>query len=244
MTFDIHVEKHLVSKYRSFQLNAAIKTNNDVVVVVGPSGSGKSLTIKTVAGLLTPDVGHVRINDRTLFDSATKVNVAIQDRHVAYIPQNYALFPHLTVEQNVAFSLKRNSWTNHLNDKHRAVVMDILEKFRIADLARQPIQLLSGGQQQRVALARALVSEPSVVLLDEPFSALDKNLRAHMRSEVQEIQNTYAIPMMLITHDEEDREAFPDAALVKFDSDGGGALEPVLSFADEAIEDESTVFSG
>lgn len=241
--FDIHVEKHLVSKYRLFHLNAAIKTNNDVVVVVGPSGSGKSLTIKTVAGLLTPDAGYVRVNGRTLFDSTTKVDVAIQDRHVAYIPQNYALFPHLTVEQNVAFSLKRSSWTNRLNDKHRAIVMDILEKFRIADLAKQPIQLLSGGQQQRVALARALVSEPSVVLLDEPFSALDKNLRAHMRSEVQEIQQTYAIPMMLITHDEEDRDAFPGAALVKFDSDGGGVLEPVLSFSDNTINTESRFFS-
>lgn len=235
--FDIHVEKHLVSKYRSFQLNATVKTDNEVVVVVGPSGSGKSLTIKTVAGLLTPDSGHVRVNGRTLFDSSTKVNVSIQDRHVAYIPQNYALFPHLTVEQNVAFSLKRTSWTNRLNDKHRAIVLDILEKFRIADLARQPIQLLSGGQQQRVALARALVSEPSVVLLDEPFSALDKNLRAYMRREVQEMQQTYAIPMMLITHDEEDREAFPNATLVKFDNEGGSILESELSFTNKAISD-------
>jgi molybdate transport system ATP-binding protein len=144
---------------------------------------------------------------------------------VAYIPQNYALFPHLTVEQNVAFSLKRTSWTNHLNGKQRATVMDILEKFKIADLAKQPIQLLSGGQQQRVALARALVSEPSVVLLDEPFAALDKNLRTYMRREVQEIQKTYAIPMMLITHDEEDREAFPNATVVNFNSEGGSIAE-------------------
>lgn len=233
MMFDIHVEKHLVSKYRSFQLNATIKTDNDVVVVVGPSGSGKSLTIKTVAGLLTPDLGYVRINGRTLFDSTRKTNVLIQDRHVAYIPQNYALFPHLTVEQNVAFSLKRNSWTNLLSAEHRAVVADILEKFRIADLAKQPIQLLSGGQQQRVALARALVSEPEVVLLDEPFSALDKNLRIHMRHEVQEIQKNYDIPLMIITHDVDDRDAFPDAALVTFDNEGGSILEPVIMTAEQ-----------
>ena len=223
--FDIYIEKHLVSTYRAFQLNVTVKTDNEVVVVVGPSGSGKSLTIKAVAGLLSPDAGHVHINGRTLFDSKSKINLPVQDRHVAYIPQNYALFPHLTVEQNVAFSLKRTSWTNHLNGKQRAIVMDILEKFKIADLAKQPTQLLSGGQQQRVALARALISEPSVVLLDEPFAALDKNLRTYMRREVQEIQKTYAIPMMLITHDEEDREAFPNATVVNFNSEGGSIAE-------------------
>lgn len=103
--------------------------------------------------------------------------------------------------------------------------MELLEKFKIADLAKQHIQLLSGGQQQRVALARALVSEPQVVLLDEPFSALDKNLRAHMRSEVQEIQQNYAIPMVLITHDRDDREAFPGATLIQFDGHGTGRLD-------------------
>lgn len=117
MMFDIHVEKKLVSKYRTFNLNATIKTDNEVVVVVGPSGSGKSLTIKTIAGLLTPDVGYVRVNGRTLFDSETKENVPIQDRHVAYIRQNYALFPHLTVEQNVAFSLRKKSFTNRLKKR-------------------------------------------------------------------------------------------------------------------------------
>lgn len=229
MMFDIHVKKHLVSKYRSFELNTTIQTDNEVVVIIGPSGSGKSLTIKTIAGLLTPDEGHVRINGRTLFDSDQKTDVSIQERHVAYIPQNYALFPHLTVEQNVAFSLKRKSWTNYLSSTNKKIVTEILEKFKIADLARQPIQLLSGGQQQRVALARALVSEPEVVLLDEPFSALDKNLRMHMRSEIQSIQKNYGIPMMLITHDADDRNAFPSAALVKFNDKGGGALEPMLN---------------
>jgi molybdate transport system ATP-binding protein len=223
--FDIHVEKHLRSKYRSFDLKATIKTSNKVVVVAGPSGSGKSLTVKTIAGLLTPDVGYVRVNGRTLFDSEAKIDVPIQDRHVAYIPQNYALFPHLSVEQNVAFSLKKKSFTNRLTKEHKAQVIEILDKFKIADLSKQPIQLLSGGQQQRVALARALVSEPQVILLDEPFSALDKNLREHMRSEVQELQRNYDIPLVLITHDREDREAFPGATLIQFGSCGTGKLD-------------------
>ena len=215
----------MLSASRTFMLDIQVRSHREQVILFGPSGVGKSLTVKCIAGLLTPDSGTIKIKNSVLFDKQNNINIAPQARNVGYILQNYALFPHLSVEQNVAFSLKKKSFTNRLTKEHKAQVIEILDKFKIADLSKQPIQLLSGGQQQRVALARALVSEPQVILLDEPFSALDKNLREHMRSEVQELQRNYDIPLVLITHDREDREAFPGAALIQFGSCGKGKLD-------------------
>ena len=208
MMFDIHIHKTLTSPDRTFVLDNTIRSEQSCVIMYGPSGIGKSLTIKAIAGLLTPDSGHIAIDGRVLFDHDKRINLTPQERQVGYLLQNYALFPHLSVEQNVGFGLS-NAWTNRLSAANRERVWFWLEKFQITNLAKQLPHQLSGGQQQRVAMARALITNPKLLLLDEPFSALDKKLRGHMREEVRALQQELRIPMLLITHDEDDINAFP-----------------------------------
>jgi molybdate transport system ATP-binding protein len=208
MMFDFHIHKTLTSPGRTFVLDTQVCSAQSCVIMYGPSGIGKSLTIKAIAGLLTPDAGHISINQRMLFDHVGGVNLTPQERQVGYLLQNYALFPHLSVEKNVGFGLS-DAWTNRLSAANRERVWHWLEKFQITNLAKQLPHQLSGGQQQRVAMARALITNPTLLLLDEPFSALDKKLRQHMREEISALQQEFNIPMLLITHDEDDISAFP-----------------------------------
>ena len=208
MIFDIAIRKKMLSASRTFMLDIQVRSHREQVILFGPSGVGKSLTVKCIAGLLTPDSGTIKIKNSVLFDKQNNINIAPQARNVGYILQNYALFPHLNIAQNVGFGLNRKGWLNRITPENHEKIHHWLERFQIADLARQYPDQLSGGQQQRVALARALIIEPELLLLDEPFSALDKKLRMYMREEVQELQEELKIPLMLITHDEEDIQAF------------------------------------
>jgi molybdate transport system ATP-binding protein len=208
MMFDIQIKKTLQSHDRTFVLNNTVQSEEQCVIMYGPSGIGKSLTVKAVAGLLTPDEGRIAINGNVFFDRDGQIDLTPQQRHVGYLLQNYALFPHLSVEQNIGFGLNA-TWRNRLTNADREAVHVWLEKFQITSLAKQFPHQLSGGQQQRVALARALITHPKLLLLDEPFSALDKKLRQHMREEVRALQQELRIPMLLITHDEDDINAFP-----------------------------------
>lgn len=205
----------MLSASRTFMLDIQVRSHREQVILFGPSGVGKSLTVKCIAGLLTPDSGTIKIKNSVLFDKQNNINIAPQARNVGYILQNYALFPHLNIAQNVGFGLNRKGWLNRITPENHEKIHHWLERFQIADLARQYPDQLSGGQQQRVALARALIIEPELLLLDEPFSALDKKLRMYMREEVQELQKELKIPLMLITHDEEDIQAF-SAELIEF----------------------------
>lgn len=198
----------MLSASRTFMLDIQVRSHREQVILFGPSGVGKSLTVKCIAGLLTPDSGTIKIKNSVLFDKQNNINIAPQARNVGYILQNYALFPHLNIAQNVGFGLNRKGWLNRITPENHEKIHHWLERFQIADLARQYPDQLSGGQQQRVALARALIIEPELLLLDEPFSALDKKLRRHMREEVKELLEELRIPLMLITHDEEDIQAF------------------------------------
>ncbi|WP_229793998.1 ATP-binding cassette domain-containing protein [Advenella faeciporci] len=207
----------MLSASRTFMLDIQVRSHREQVILFGPSGVGKSLTVKCIAGLLTPDSGTIKIKNSVLFDKQNNINIAPQARNVGYILQNYALFPHLNIAQNVGFGLNRKGWLNRITPENHEKIHHWLERFQIADLARQYPDQLSGGQQQRVALARALIIEPELLLLDEPFSALDKKLRMYMREEVQELQEELKIPLMLITHDEEDIQAF-SAELIEFKS--------------------------
>ncbi|GAA4406567.1 ABC transporter ATP-binding protein [Advenella faeciporci] len=217
MIFDIAIRKKMLSASRTFMLDIQVRSHREQVILFGPSGVGKSLTVKCIAGLLTPDSGTIKIKNSVLFDKQNNINIAPQARNVGYILQNYALFPHLNIAQNVGFGLNRKGWLNRITPENHEKIHHWLERFQIADLARQYPDQLSGGQQQRVALARALIIEPELLLLDEPFSALDKKLRMYMREEVQELQEELKIPLMLITHDEEDIQAF-SAELIEFKS--------------------------
>ncbi len=207
MPFHIDISKKLTTGHRVFDLRVKLQTDSQRVVIYGPSGSGKSLTLKAIAGLLTPDEGRIQLGDTTLFNSRTGINLSAQQRQVAYLFQDYALFPHLTVRQNVAFGLQ-HGWRNPGRLVQTQAVDYWLDAFELETLAHQFPHQLSGGQRQRTALARALVQRPLALLLDEPFSALDPALRQRMRQELDRLQRQLNIPMILITHDPEDVEAF------------------------------------
>ncbi|WP_300752062.1 ATP-binding cassette domain-containing protein [Janthinobacterium sp.] len=203
MQLDLDIRATLRSGKRSFNLHVQCTSNSQRIAVFGPSGAGKSMTLKAIAGLFTPSEGHIRLNGRTLFDSAAGINLAPQQRNVAYLFQDYALFPHLTVRQNVGFGLRRG-WLNPRARTKLEKVDQWLDAFHLQELAHQYPDELSGGQRQRVALARALVSDPAALLLDEPFAALDPALRVKMRLELSQWQQRLEVPIILITHDPED----------------------------------------
>lgn len=213
MDIELDIRKSLTARGRRFTLEAKFASAEDFVVLFGPSGSGKSLTLQAIAGLVTPDAGRIRLGDRVLFDSARGNNVPIRERRVGYLFQDYALFPHCTVERNVGLGLAGLlQWRPDRAARLR--VAQVLDVFEIADLAQAYPRELSGGQRQRVALARALVREPTVLLLDEPFAALNPLLRARMRAELKRIQDHFRVPVVLITHDEADVRAFGETLLV------------------------------
>jgi molybdate transport system ATP-binding protein len=211
-TWDVAVRKHLRAGGHRFDLDVAFRSNARRLVLFGASGAGKSLTLKAMAGLLEPEAGHVRIGDQTLFDSAGGIDVAPQQRRLAYLFQDYALFPHLTVAQNIGFGL-HGGWRNPPTANWPEPVRRWMQAFELEPFARRYPDQLSGGQRQRAALARALVNEPRALLLDEPFAALDSPLRARLREELAELQGRLATPMILITHDEADVKAFADEVI-------------------------------
>ena len=201
--FDLAVDKVLQSRQHQFALRVRLQSPSRRVVLLGDSGAGKSMTLRAVAGLLRPDAGHVRVSGRTLFDSARKVHLPAQARRMGYVFQDYALFPHLSVRQNVAFGLRRG-WRNPSARARWPEVEHWLDMLGLMPLAHQLPDALSGGQRQRVALARTLVAQPDALLLDEPFSALDPSRRAALRDELDALQQRLQLPMLLITHDADD----------------------------------------
>ncbi|HEU4376317.1 MAG TPA: ATP-binding cassette domain-containing protein [Telluria sp.] len=212
MQLDIDIRKTMRADKQTFLLATRFRSTSQRIVILGPSGAGKSLMLKTVAGLLTPDAGHIRLGATTLFDSASKVNVAPQRRHVAYLFQDYALFPQLNVRQNVGFGLAQG-WRNPRRDVQHKAIDYWLDAFELRSAAQLFPNELSGGQRQRTALARALVSQPQALLLDEPFAALDPALRATMRHELDDLQRRLRVPIVLITHDAEDARLFGEHVL-------------------------------
>jgi molybdate transport system ATP-binding protein len=187
---------------RSFALELTLAVGRETFALVGPSGAGKTTVLRVVAGLARPSAGRVALGERVLFDADRGVDVPPEGRGVGFVFQDYALFPHMTVEQNVAYGGRRR-------------VGELLERFRIAHLAKARPGQLSGGERQRVGLARALARDPGVLLLDEPLSALDSHTRAALRIELKDILHGLDLPVLLVTHD------FHDAAVL---ADRVGAL--------------------
>ena len=169
---------------------------NHVAILFGPSGAGKTTILRSLAGLEQPNRGSIRFGNEVWFDAEARVMLAPQKRSIGYVFQDYALFPHLTVEQNVAYGLKEIQ----RRDRARRVET-ILQTVQLDGLADRKPKELSGGQQQRVALARALVREPRLLLLDEPMSALDLPTRKHVRGEFARLLRELRIPTVLVTHD-------------------------------------------
>ena len=207
--WQVEIRKSLTSGGHRFELDLRFASQAERLVLFGPSGVGKSLTLKAIAGLMRPDAGHIAFDGQPLFDAGDGLDLPARERRLGYVFQEYALFPHLTVRQNVAFGLKQGLFNPRRGEASAAVDrwLDTLEIRSLAD--RYPDQL-SGGQRQRAALARALVAEPRALLLDEPFAALDASLRVRLREELRELQSRLGLPILLITHDEADVAAFAD----------------------------------
>lgn len=193
-----------------FKMHVRLGSASRRLAFFGASGSGKTLTLQAIAGLFTPREGHIRIGGSTLFDSARKIALPARRRNLGYLFQDYAVFPHLTVRQNIEFPLK-TKFQAHKGIRRRQKVDEMLEAFELVQLADLYPARISGGQRQRVALARALASQPDLLLLDEPFSALDPLLRARVREQCRALLERFNMPTILITHDPVDVLAFADA---------------------------------
>ncbi len=209
MGFEVDIHMNVRSERRSFELRVQFTTNARRTVIFGPSGAGKSLTLQAMAGLLKPDSGRIGFAGEVLFDGALGVNIPARQRGFGYLFQDYALVPRLNVRQNIAFGLARGL-RNPAASVHNSDVDRWLRAFELVDVAAQRPSELSGGQRQRTALARALVHAPRALLLDEPFAALDPELRQRVRSELDELLQGIGIPIVMITHDPEDLAWFGD----------------------------------
>jgi molybdate transport system ATP-binding protein len=207
MDLSVDIQRLLRSPQRDFQLHARFTVSEDLAVLFGPSGAGKSVTLQAIAGLMRPDAGSIRFGDASLFDSAAGIDVPSRRRGIGYVFQDYALFPHRTVHQNVAAALFP-LLGNRLRAEQRERVDALLAAFELAPIRSSYPNQISGGQRQRTALARALAAEPRLLLLDEPFNALDTGLRVRMRREVLQVWERFQVPILLITHDDADVAVF------------------------------------
>ena len=207
---DAKIKKEFKTNGRvTFALDVSFVVREGVTVLFGPSGSGKTTILRSIAGIVTPDAGKIELDERVYFDSATGTNLPIQRRRVGFVFQDYLLFPHLTAVQNVAYAI--GSATSK-GRRDRAI--ELLDLLGIAYASDRRPQQLSGGEQQRVALARALGSDPAILLLDEPLSALDSATRQRLLGEIVDLQRKSRIPFLYITHSPADAVRAGDCALI------------------------------
>ena len=199
MALSVWIEK----KLGAFQLNVSFETGGETLGILGASGCGKSVTLQCIAGTMRPDRGRIVLNGRVLFDSERRVNLPPQKRNVGYLFQQYALFPNMTVSQNICAGVRSGT-----RAEKRAALDAALHRFRLEDAAKQYPETLSGGQQQRTALARILVGKPELLLLDEPFSALDSYLKGTLAWELSEALDAYRGDILFVSHDRDEVQRF------------------------------------
>ena len=196
MAITVDIEKN----FKGFHLKTAFSSSTSATGILGASGSGKSMTLRCIAGIEKPDRGKIVINGKTVFDSAKKINLKPQERRIGYLFQNYALFPTMSVRENIGCGYRGEK-----AEKEKRIE-DFIERYHLEGLENRLPSQLSGGQQQRVALARMMIGDPEAILLDEPFSALDGYLKDVLQKDMKEFLNQYQGDMLMVTHSRD--EAF------------------------------------
>lgn len=204
---DLSVRAHVRASNR-FDLDVEFVVPPGVTVLLGPSGSGKSTTLSVIAGLVRPDAGRVALGRETWFDSHDRIDRTVHRRRVAFLFQSLALFPHMTAVQNVVYGMERR------HDVGQGRALEWLERLHVAHVADRKPHTYSGGEAQRVALARALASSPRVVLLDEPFTAVDTELRRELLADVNVFVRALGVPVVLVTHDRQEARELADRFVV------------------------------
>jgi molybdate transport system ATP-binding protein len=211
------LEVALTKRLPGFTLDVAWRAGDGVAVLFGPSGAGKTLTLQCLAGLIRPDAGRIALGDRVFFDAAAGVDLPPQQRRIGYVFQGYALFPHLSVADNVAYGLR-----DRPRAERRERTAGVIARLGLGGLERRYPRELSGGQRQRVALGRALAIEPALLLLDEPLSALDAPLRRALRDELRALLGEVATAAVVVTHDFTEAYRLADRIVVY---DGGRVVQ-------------------
>jgi len=194
---------------KGFHLDIGWEIGNELAVLFGYSGAGKTMTLQMLSGLIKPDSGFIRLSGITLYDSAGKIDIRPQARPFGYVFQDLALFPHMTVMKNIVYGAAGIE-----RDARRERANYFIREFKLSGLEGRYPHEISGGQKQRVALARALIRQPKALLLDEPFSALDRPLRLEMRHFLKELMGRFHIPVVLVTHDFEEAAAVADKMII------------------------------
>ncbi len=206
------IQARIRKTFENFTLDVNFNAGPGVTVLFGASGAGKTLTLDSIAGFVRPDEGRILVNDVLLYDGAARVWVTPQKRECGYVFQNYALFPHMTLEENLEFAAEKLPRL----ERHRRI-SGMIEHFQLQEAAgRRPAQC-SGGQQQRCSIARALIASPRILLLDEPARGLDALLRAELYAAIRQVRSAFDIPVLLVTHDVEESFELGDQMLIMRD---------------------------
>lgn len=196
------------SKLDNFEMDISLQTKAKRIGILGASGTGKSMLLKYISGIVSPDEGVIKLNENTIFDSSEKINIRPQKRNVAYMFQNYALFPNMTVKENIEIIIDAGK------EYKKNKASKLMEKFCIDDIADKKPKELSGGQQQRVALARIMAYEPKLILLDEPFSALDNDLKERLQMELEDMIADYDGMIIMVSHSKDEIYRFSDELII------------------------------
>ncbi|MFR6291243.1 MAG: ATP-binding cassette domain-containing protein [Peptococcaceae bacterium] len=207
------VSFHLKKQLDRFALDVEYQFPQGVLVVQGESGSGKSTLLNCISGLLQPDDGYMQLGQRLLYQKQEQIDVPVQQRNIGYVFQNYALFPNMTVEKNILYGVNNRARDGQQRQEMLDYVTYIMDTFRIQHLRKKYPRQISGGEKQRTALARAIVTKPDLLLLDEPFSALDIKTKEIVYQEFLELKHAVQIPIILISHDPREGDLFADHRL-------------------------------